>query len=170
MLPRVRTPSLNNRRWADASVRRSPSLGADPLRSTSLEGTTRRELAHGCDVTNIGNHYRRPRALRDRTDGTRPPPLRLPNRPDDLMTENGSMIRSSQKLSILAAGALTLLLCSPGNVRAEPLTPGLGSPQWTTYVDDAGTRVDYPENIFPVDDGPAPRGSDVSSAHRTVAL
>jgi hypothetical protein len=68
------------------------------------------------------------------------------------------MNQKIQGLSILAAGALALLLSSSGDVRAEPLTPGLSTPQWTAYVDDAGTRVDYPENIFPIDDGPAPRG------------
>lgn len=65
----------------------------------------------------------------------------------------------SQSLRILAAGALTLLLSSPGNVHAEPLTPGLNAPEWVVFADNTGTRVDYPGNIFPVDDGPAPRGS-----------
>lgn len=68
------------------------------------------------------------------------------------------MNKSIQGLSILAAGALALSLPLSGNARAEPLTPGLSSPQWTAYVDDAGTQVDYPENIFAVDEGPAPRG------------
>jgi len=68
------------------------------------------------------------------------------------------MSQKIQGLSILVAGALALLLSSSGNVGAEPLTPGLSTPQWTAYVDDAGNGVDYPENIFPVDDGPAPRG------------
>jgi len=59
---------------------------------------------------------------------------------------------------ILTAAAFALLLSQPADVRAEAQTPGLGNPQWSTYADDAGNRLDYPENIFPVDEGPAPRG------------
>lgn len=68
------------------------------------------------------------------------------------------MNKNRQRKTVLAAGVVALLLASSGNVRAEALTPGLGSPQWTVYADDAGNRLDYPENIFPIDEGPAPRG------------
>ena len=68
------------------------------------------------------------------------------------------MNKSIQGVRIVAAGAVALLLAQSGSGHAEELTPGLSSPQWTAYADDAGNRLDYPENIFPVDGGPSPRG------------
>lgn len=40
-------------------------------------------------------------------------------------------------------------------------TVGLDNPGWAVFTDRAGTRVDYPSNIFTVELGPARRGAGV---------
>jgi hypothetical protein len=68
---------------------------------------------------------------------------------------------SAAKLNLLTAAVLAAVsLAWPGSGKAQSIasTAGLESPQWTLFSDPLGTRVDYPENIFPVDAGPAPRG------------
>ncbi|MGZ8395211.1 MAG: hypothetical protein ACXW3X_00875 [Rhodoplanes sp.] len=66
------------------------------------------------------------------------------------------------KLNAFAAGLLALVaLAWPGDVRTQPgaSTAGLEVPQWSVLSDRFGTKVDYPENIFSIDAGAAPRGT-----------
>jgi hypothetical protein len=66
------------------------------------------------------------------------------------------------RLNGFTAGLLALLaLAWPGAVRTQPAAPteGLEAPHWSVFSDTFGTKVDYPENIFSVDAGDAPRGT-----------
>jgi hypothetical protein len=63
---------------------------------------------------------------------------------------------------IAGAGAMGLVaLHGVPPAAAQERTVGLDDPGWTVFADRAGTRVDYPSNIFTEEAGPAQRGDGV---------
>jgi len=96
----------------------------------------------------------------DRAGAERPVARKEKNSEFDI--ETIAMRTDVTRANVFAAGAIALLAFAwPDAVRTQPATStaGLENPHWNVLSNEFGTEVDYPENIFSVDAGPALRGT-----------